>query len=101
MFTCVLGRHVASRVLLVSKLSEGVDSFGRQLRGFKRSAPFSGVTKSGRAWRKVPENDARSVGLTKPIVHRLAKGLSYIQLNNALRRLKKTEEANTQNDYIK
>ena len=24
--------------------------------------PFSGVTKSGRVWRKVPESDARSVG---------------------------------------
>ena len=75
MFTCVLGRHVASRVLLVSKLSEGADSFGGQLRGGKRSAPFSGVTKSGRVWRKVPENDAGSVGLTKPIVHRFSKGV--------------------------
>ena len=26
-----------------------------------KSAPFSGVTKSGRVWRKVPESDARSV----------------------------------------
>jgi len=29
-----------------------------------KNAPFSGVTKSGRVWRKVPETDhARSVGL--------------------------------------
>ena len=33
-----------------------------QLRG-DRECPFSGVTKSGRVWRKVPESDARSVGL--------------------------------------
>ena len=33
-----------------------------QLRGNKE-CPFSGVTKSGRVWRKVPESDARSVGL--------------------------------------
>ena len=41
-------------------LSEGADRVGGQLRGDKE-CPFSGVTKSGRAWRKVPENDARSV----------------------------------------
>ena len=34
-----------------------------QLRGDKE-CPFSGVTKSGRVWRKVPESDARSVVLT-------------------------------------
>ena len=27
-----------------------------------KGAPFSGVTKSSRVWRKVPESDARSVG---------------------------------------
>ena len=43
-------------------LSEGVDSVGGQLRGDKESA-FSGLTKSGRVWRKVPESDARSVRL--------------------------------------
>ena len=30
-----------------------------------KSAPFSGVTKSGRVWRKVPESGARSVGESK------------------------------------
>ena len=29
-----------------------------------KQCPFSGVTKSGRVWRKVPESDARSVGVT-------------------------------------
>ena len=33
-----------------------------QLRGDKE-CPFSGVTKSGLVWRKVPESDARSVCL--------------------------------------
>ena len=41
-------------------LSEGADCVDGQLRG-DRECPFSGVTKSGRVWRKVPESDARSV----------------------------------------
>ena len=41
-------------------LSEGADRVGGQLRGDKE-CPFSGVTKSGRVWRKVPESDARGV----------------------------------------
>ena len=44
-------------------LSEGADRVGGQLRGHKE-CPFSGVTKSGRVWKKVPESDARSVLLT-------------------------------------
>ena len=44
-------------------LSEGADRVGGQLRGDKE-CPFSGVTKSGRVWRKVPESDARSVSNT-------------------------------------
>ena len=43
-------------------LSEGTDRVGGQLRGDKE-CPFSGVTKSGRVWRKVPESDARSVSM--------------------------------------
>ena len=42
-------------------LLEGADRVGGQLHGDKE-CPFSGVTKSGRVWRKVPESDARSVG---------------------------------------
>ena len=41
-------------------LSEGADRVSGQLRGDKE-CPFSGVTKSGRVWRKVLESDARSV----------------------------------------
>ena len=40
---------------LYSDLSEGADNVGGQLRGDKE-CPFSGVTKSGRVWRKVPES---------------------------------------------
>ena len=59
MFTCVLGRLVASTVFHPN-LSEGADRVGGQLRGDKE-CPFSGVTTSGRVWRKVPESGARSV----------------------------------------
>ena len=41
-------------------LSEGADRIGGQLRGDKE-CPFSGVTKSGRVWRKVPESDAQNM----------------------------------------
>ena len=44
-------------------LSEGADRVGGQQCGDK-ACPFSGVTKSGRVWRKVPESDARSVPCT-------------------------------------
>ena len=60
MFTCVLGCYVASTVLLLPKLSEGADRVSGQLRG-DEECPFSGVTNSGRVWRKVPDSDAWSV----------------------------------------
>ena len=44
---------------------EGADRVGGQLHGDKE-CPFSGVTKTGRVWWKVPESDARSVGFTQP-----------------------------------
>ena len=47
-----------STVILVLNLLEGDSRVGGQLRGDKE-CPFSGVTKSGRVWRKVPESDAR------------------------------------------
>ena len=55
MFTWALGRFNS-----LPNLSEGADRVGGQLRGDKE-CPFSGVTNSGRVWRKVPESDARSV----------------------------------------
>ena len=39
--------------------SVGADLVGGQLRGDKES-PFSGVTKSGRVWRNVPESGVQS-----------------------------------------
>ena len=54
------------RLLLQSyqypNLSEGADRITVQLREDKE-CPFSGVTQSGRVWRKVPESDAWSVWL--------------------------------------
>ena len=44
-------------------LSKGSDSVGGQMRGDKDLCTFSGVTSSGRVWRKVPESDARCVTL--------------------------------------
>ena len=57
---------------LYQNLSEGADRVGGQLRGDKE-CPFSGVTKSGRVWRKVPKSDARSVGQNRAIVSVFAK----------------------------
>ena len=41
-------------------LSESADRVAGQMRGDKE-CPFSGVTKSGRVWREVPESGARGV----------------------------------------
>ena len=63
---CVSCLHacLGARLLLQSyqypNLSEGADRVAGQLRRDKE-CPVSGVTKSGRVWRKVPESDARSV----------------------------------------
>ena len=67
--------HVYVRALVLGcfyshiSMTEGADRVGGQLRGDKE-CPFSGVTKSGRVWRKVPESDARSVP------HRVSSGQS-------------------------
>ena len=64
---------LGARLLLQScqypNLSEGADRVGGQLRGVKE-CPFSGVTKSGRGWRKLPESDARSVQATVTLLRR-------------------------------
>ena len=51
---------------LSTNLSEGADRVGGQLGG-DEECPFSGVTKSGRVWRKVPESDAWSEGGLVPL----------------------------------
>ena len=43
-------------------LSEATDGVSGQLCGDKEH-PFSGITSSGRVWRKVPESDAQSLAL--------------------------------------
>ena len=69
--------HVYVRALVLGcfyshiSMTEVADRVGAQLRGDKdHECPFSGVTKSGRVWRKVPESDARSVP------HRVTSGQS-------------------------
>ena len=63
-----LGPRLLPHSLIISiypNLSEGADRVGGQLRGDKECL-FSGVTKSGRVWRKVPESDARRVCAAMP-----------------------------------
>ena len=48
--------HISTRTF-----TEGADCVGGQLRGDKE-CPFSGVTKPGRVWRKVPESDGVCTG---------------------------------------
>ena len=56
-------------------LSEVADSVGGQLRGVKQ-CPFSGVTSSGRVWRKVPESEAGSVG--NWLIYRLIQMVNWL-----------------------
>ena len=64
MFTNVLGRYAASAILLVPKpfagmaLTASVDSCAE----IKIECSFSGVTSSGRVWKKVLDTDDWSVG---------------------------------------
>ena len=66
-FVSCLSACLGARLLPQSyqrpNLSEGADRVGGQLCGDKE-CPFSGITKSGRVWRKVPGSDALSVCLT-------------------------------------
>ena len=55
-----LGARLLPQSYQYPNLSEGVDRVGGQLRGDKE-CPFSGVTKSGRVWRKVLASGARCV----------------------------------------
>ena len=64
-FSCLhacLGTRLLPQSYQYPNLSEGADrvsdSFPRD-----KECPFSGVTKSGRVWKKVPESDARSVAV--------------------------------------
>ena len=57
-FRACFGARLLPQSYQCSNLSEGADRVGGQLRGDKE-CPFTGVNKSGRVWRKVPESDAR------------------------------------------
>ena len=59
-----LGTRLLPQSYQYPDLLEGADLVGGQLRR-DRECPFSGVTKSGRVWRRVPESDAWSVGARK------------------------------------
>ena len=62
--TCLracLGARLLPQSSQYPNLWDGADRVGGQLRGDKE-CPFSGVTKTGRVWRKVPESGVRSVG---------------------------------------
>ena len=52
-----LGARLLPQSYQHPNLSEGTDCASGQLRG-DEECPFSSVTKSGRVWRKVPENVA-------------------------------------------
>ena len=54
-----LGARLLPQSYRYPNLSESADRVGGQLRGDKE--PFSGVTKSSRVWKKLPESGARSV----------------------------------------
>ena len=71
--------HVYVRACQYPNLSEGADRVGGQLRG--DGCPFSGVTKSGRVWRKLPESEARSVHQTiSCLISLCSKGLPFALL---------------------
>ena len=55
-----LGTRLLPQSYQYPNLLEGADHVGGQLGGDK-VCPISGVTKSGRVWRKVLESDAQSV----------------------------------------
>ena len=74
MFTCVLWRWVVSTVIISCTgtfrraLTASLDSCAGD-----KECPFSGVTKSGRVWRKVPESDARSVTALQAVTKFVSK----------------------------
>ena len=89
-----MGARLLSQPYQYPNFSEGADRVGGQLRGDKE-CPFSGVTKSGTVWRKVPESDTRSVAgslsvsvdPTTELSDRLATrvGVSSVMVRDTLR----------------
>ena len=63
--------HISTRTFRRA-LTASVDSCAEM-----KSAPFSGVTKSGRVWRKVRESGARSVCVCVCVCESFAYGLRF------------------------
>ena len=61
-----LGARLLPQSYQYPNLSEGTDCIAGQLCRDKE-CPFSGLTKSGRVWRKVPDSDAQSLPLPWPL----------------------------------
>ena len=61
-YSACLGARLLPQSYQYPNLSGGADRVGGQLRGDKE-CPFSGVTKSGRVWRKEPGSDTQSVAI--------------------------------------
>ena len=73
-----LGARLLTQSYQYSNLSEGTDRIGGQLRGHKE-CPFSGVTKSGRVWRNLPESDA--VIVTRARAHTHTHRVRHIRIH--------------------
>ena len=72
--------HISTRTFRRA-LTASLDSCAE----IKSACPFTGVTKSGRVWRKVPESDAGSVVYTKaPPVTRVTVSLSAMDEDSNL-----------------
>ena len=67
-----LGARLLPQSYQYPNLSGSADRVGGQLRGHKE-CPFSGVTKSGRVWRKVSESGAGSVPWRSSFLRREAE----------------------------
>ena len=66
MFMFCLDARLLPQSYLYPNLLQDADRVSGQLRGDKE-CPFSGVTSSGRVWRKVPESDVRNVHWPKTV----------------------------------
>ena len=99
MFTCVLNRgcfHSFTSTRTFRKaLTALVDSYAGD-----KECPFSGVTKSSRVWREVPESDARSVHPRKqcPATNTVSASSSSTEVeavSHALRWIASRDESQT------
>ena len=81
-----LGARLLPQSYQYPNLSEGADRVDGQLRGDKE-CPLSGVTKSGRVWRKVPESGVRSVQSRRTFCVHLCTSLQCHFMQSHVRRV--------------